>query len=640
MKCLSVWRAVTLPLLVAFAPVIVATPAIATGGNTVSKEMSAAASLARRDADDLADFDRRARMARELGATEVVVTEGLPIAYWELDAADPYPAWFAHHATLFKMFPPAAVRPFMDKEYAARVQRIITQRCRILGKYELKAIWSANEPGVLPEAFFAAHPEYRGPRIDQVTRSKKVYFAPNVSNPDVLAMYREATNALLSACPQIETFLWVTTDAGSGFDWAPGLYPGANGASDNRDVPLADRVVGFMTNIQQAAAASGHRVRININQIPPRPWMIPTFGPDVLENIQRKLSADLAINGKEGPDGRPFETGITRIDGAAFSPVVGLVVPSFDPVARSSGAQSGAHRAYLLGDRESEDFAFRLFKSTADQPMATTAERLAALRRFAASEVGDNQADTLVDAWSALNDVRKYLDVLDFGPMLRMGHVLNRWIERPMVPFPAELTDAEKAGYRRFLFQAGTEESASNLADIQAMRMYEGWGAHLLFQRAIEISMPRVRRAQKDFDTLAGTATPPDAANYWRLTSKRVQALGYLLQSADNMVGYQAQLDRVTALGVKPEAHPVLGAQNDWARADMINTARREIDTAVALDALMSSSSSPLLDLADSDGEETIMKLGPDFQSVLRQKVRTMNAHWRDYDRLFTMPNP
>jgi hypothetical protein len=34
------------------------------------------------------------------------------------------------------------------------------------------------------------------------------------------------------------------------------------------------------------------------------------------------------------------------------------------------------------------------------------------------------------------------------------------------------------------------------------------------------------------------------------------------------------------------------------------------------------------------------MKLGPNFQSVLRQKVRTMNAHWRDYDRLFTMPNP
>jgi len=633
MKCPSGWRAAATMIVMAYTAAA-GMPAAAAGKTAAGRD--SAASAAKRDADDLADFDRRARMSRDLGATEMVVTDGLPIARWEEDPDDPYPAWFAHHATLFKMFPPQAVRPFGDEGYAARIRDVVSRRCQILAKYGLKAIWSANEPGVLPEAFFIAHPDFRGPRIDQVTRSRKAYFAPDVANVEILAMYREAATDLLSACPQVGTFLWVTTDAGSGFDWAPGLYPGANGASENRDQPLADRVVRFMTNVQQAAAQSGHAIRIEINQIPPRPWMIPTFGPDVLENIQRQLPAGLAVNGKEGPDGRPFETGLVRIDDGAFSPVAGLVVPSFDPVAKPSSA----HRAYLLGDRESEDFAFRLLLSTHDQPMSTAAERLTALRRFAVSEAGNAQADTLIDAWSALNDVRKYLAVLDFGPMLRMGHVLNRWIERPMVPFPAELTDAEKAGWRRFLFQARTEEAASDLADIQAMRMYEGWGAHLLFQRAIELSMPRVRRARKDFDDLAASERDPKAANYWRLTANRVQALFYLLQSADDMVAYQAELDRVTAMGAKPEANPVLGAQSDWARADMINIARREIDTAIALDKLMSSSDAPLLDLADDPADETIMKLGPDFQSVLRQKVRTMNGHWRDYDRLFTMPNP
>ena len=452
MKWASGWRVAIGAVAMAIAmAVAAATPTAAASKVAAGKD--SAASTARRDADDLVDFDRRAKMSRDLGATEMVVTDGLPIARWEEDPDDPYPAWFAHHATLFKMFPPQAVRPFVDGAYAARVRNVVARRCQILAKYDLKAIWSANEPGVLPEAFFAAHPDYRGPRIDQVTRSRKTYFAPNVANPEVLAMYREATTDLLSVCPQLETFLWVTTDAGSGFDWAPGLYPGANGASENRDQPLADRVVRFMTNIQQAAAQSGHRVRIEINQIPPRPWMIATFGPDVLENIQRQLPAGLAVNGREGPDGRPFETGLVRIDDGAFSPVVGLVVPSFDPVA----TLSGAHKAYLFGDRESEDFAFRLLLSTRDQPMSTAAGRLAALRRFAVSEVGDARADTLIDAWSALNDVRKYLAVLDFGPMLRMGHVLNRWIERPMVPYPAELTDAEKAGWRRFLSRRGAK---------------------------------------------------------------------------------------------------------------------------------------------------------------------------------------
>ena len=34
-----------------------------------------------------------------------------------------------------------------------------------------------------------------------------------------------------------------------------------------------------------------------------------------------------------------------------------------------------------------------------------------------------------------------------------------------------------------------------------------------------------------------------------------------LLHSADHMVAYQAQLDRVKHLGVKPEPNPALGAR-------------------------------------------------------------------------------
>jgi len=265
-----------------------------------------------RDAEDLARFEHRAALSRQLGATQMVVTEGLPLAMWEMDKDDPYPAWFVHHATLFKIFPPAAIQPYVDMAYAARVQKIVARRCAILRQHGLTAMWSANEPAVLPEPFFTAHPELRGPRIDQIARSRRAHFAPNVDRPEMLAMYRESVRQALAICPEIETFNWVTTDAGSGFDWAPGLYPGANGSSAFRDRPLADRVVGFMRNVQDAARESGHEVRVAINQIEPRQWMIPTFSPDVLENIIRKLPRGLAVNGHEGPDGRPFATGRQR----------------------------------------------------------------------------------------------------------------------------------------------------------------------------------------------------------------------------------------------------------------------------------------------------------------------------------------
>ncbi|HEX8301496.1 hypothetical protein [Sphingomonas sp.] len=596
-------------------------------------------SAARGDAGDagaLASYERRATLSKELGATQMNVTEDLPLAMWEVDGDDPYPAWFVHHATLFKIFPPTQVQPFVDMPYARRVQAIVAKRCAILARLGLTGTWVANEPAVLPEPFFAAHPELRGPRIDHPARSKKTHYAPNVDRPEMLTLYRESVRTALSICPQIETFNWVTTDAGSGFDWTPGLYSGTNGNSDFRDRPIADRVAGFMINIQQAAKEKGHEVRVLINQIEPRQWMVPTFGPDVLENTIRKLPRGLGVNGIEGPDGRRFETS-PRGGRGPFYPLVGLVVPSLAPVPPPS--PSG--RAWVnLGDDESVDFNYRLLKATRGMPMGSLLQRLGALRAFAVVEVGEARADDLVELWSALNDVRQRLDILDFGGMLRFGHVLNRWITRPMVPYPLELTDAEKSDYRRFLFQAKGEEQASNLVDIQAMREYEGWGAKMLFQRTIETAVPRANHALTLALAIRDSTSGDAARRQWDLTAKRIQALIYLMQSADNMVAYQAQLDRVRSIGAKPEENPVLGVQSAWDRSDLMETARKEIDTMVNLKRLLESTDAPILDLAPDARDETIMRLGPNVARQLKRKIDIMQAHWRDYDRMFTVPNP
>jgi hypothetical protein len=293
-----------------------------------------------------------------------------------------------------------------------------------------------------------------------------------------------------------------------------------------------------------------------------------------------------------------------------------------------------------LGDKTTVDFNYRLLKATRGAPMRTLLERVTALRAFAASEVGEDQADSLVEAWSALNDVERNLSILDFGGMLRFGHVLNRWITRPMVPFPEELSADETKDYRQYLFQAKGEEQAADLVDIQAMRAYEGWGAKLLFQRTIELSLPQMRTALGRVGRIRDAAKDEASTKQWDLEGKRLQAVIYLLQSADDMVAYQAQLDRVKALGAKPEANPVLGVQSGWDRTDLMETARREIDTMVDLKGLLDSTDEPILDMAPTAGEETIMRLGPGVSAELRHKIDVMNAHWRDYDRLFTMPNP
>jgi hypothetical protein len=630
-------------LVMGFLPVFLRAQASAPAG-------AAAEDSAARDAADLAQFERKAALSKELGATDVSVTDGLPLATWEMDADDPYPMWFVHHAGLLIIFPPKEVQPYVDMKYAARVQGILAKRCEILGKDGLAGVWNANEPAVMPEAFFTAYPELRGPRIDQPNRSRKAYFAPSVDEPETLLIYREAMQALLKTCPEVEQFNWVTTDAGSGFDWTPSLYPGINGNSNYKNRPMADRVSGFLINAQQAAADAGHQIKINITPIAARQWMLPTFSPDVLRDIVRELPRGLAVQGREGPDGRAFVavTTVGGSGGAAFYPVVGIVVPSIEGGggggmgggAREASGETPARVMFNFGDETTVDFNYRFLKFTRGAPMRTLAERVTMLRAFAVSEVGEDQADNLMEVWSALDDAQRNLAILDFGGMLRFGDVLNRWITRPMVPYPEELTAAEKKDYSAFIFQAKGDEQAADLVDIQAMREYEGWGARLLFQRTIELTLPRMNRALSLVGGIAAASKDDATRAQWELMGKRVQAAICLLQSADDMVAYQAQLDRVKSLGAKPEVNPVLGVQSSWDRTDLMETARKEIDTMVNLDKLLESTSEPILDLAPTAGEETIMRLGPNITVQIKHKIDVMNGHWRDYDRLFTVPNP
>jgi hypothetical protein len=623
------------------------------------------------DAAELATFERKATLAKRLGATHVPITDGLPTSQWQFQPpGDPYPAWFIQRPDFFKLFPASEVEPFVDMNYGRRVAALIEERCKILRRLGLKAHWAANIPQVMPEAFFTAYPQLRGPRVDHPNRSRTARFSMCVDQPETLRLYAVAMKNLLTRCPEIETFSFLTQDSGSGFCWVPALYPGLNGHSDCKDRPMADRISGFLVALKDAAKATGHDVEINLNPVAPRQWMIPSFSPETLDAIVHKLPRGVAVSGREGPDGRAFQ-GLRASDAyarGAFYPVVGLAVPDLrwlragraatrtgaDPASarrlaneqaertpETTASPAVARRMISLRPDEAElEFNGRLVEATQASARGGVVERLAGLRAFAATEAGEAQADALLSVWLLLDDADRRLDALDFGSVLQFGHVLNRWINRPMVPFPDELTDADKSYYRPFLFQAKDEEQAENLIDIQGMRMFDGYGARLLFQRVIETVVPDVESALVHVHRIRDAASDVAAKARWEIYGKRLEVALCLLHSADHMVAYQAQLDRVKSLGIKPEPNAVLGVQSSWDRTDLLETARKEIDNTARLQRLLQSTKEPLLDLASVAGEETIMRLGPGLAGQLKRKIDLMNAHWMDYDRLFTKPNP
>ena len=183
------------------------------------------------DQSELEVFKRKATLAQKLGATHVPISDALPTAQWQFKPAnDPYPAWFIQRPDFFKLFPPPEVQPFVDMGYGRRVATILEERCQILRRLGLKAHWAANIPQVMPEAYFSAFPELRGPRVDQPNRSRTARFSMCVDQPETIRLYAVAIQNLLTRCPEIETFSFLTQDSGSGFCWAPSLYPGLNGA--------------------------------------------------------------------------------------------------------------------------------------------------------------------------------------------------------------------------------------------------------------------------------------------------------------------------------------------------------------------------------------------------------------------------
>ena len=588
-------------------------------------------------ASDLEAFERNAARAKQLGATHVAITEDLPPALWEMDVpGDPYPAWYMYHPGLLKIFPPAALEKYVDRDYAERVAALLQARCEVLRRLGLKAAYTANEPHVLPEAFFADHPDLRGPRVDHANRSRTPRFAPCVDQPATRALYREALQKLLKRLPEVEVFSFTTTDAGSGLCWTPALYPGLNGPTWCQRRPMEDRVSGFLTTLNDAAGQMSRQISVDLVEIAARQWMIPTF--DHPELIARKLPAGMAVNHLEGPDGH--RVAIRRFGGGAgeFAPVVG--VPR--PIAAMRGLMAGGRApggklVVSVGDAVGADLNFKVLEAFRKSGPRNEVDLWTALHDLASQTAGKDKADDLLSLWMATDEAERYLGTLNFGAVLTMGGILTRWVNRPLVPFPENLTKEEKSYYRPFLFQAKGEEQADDLIDIQAMRMYEGWGARLLVQNIIEKATGNLSRAE----TLAarlreGSTSPCD----WVLLGQRLAALQCLVRGVDDIVDYQAQLDRVKALKGKPDPNPVLGAQSGWDRTDLMRLARNEIDNAMRLRQLLLTAKGPLLDLAPTPAEETIRRLGPDLPAQLKRKIDIMNAHWEDYKRLFTTPNP
>lgn len=583
---------------------------------------------------DIKDFEDFAKLAKKSGATHINLSnEDLPFSRWQYDVEnDPYPAWVITNIGLLKIATPQVLKPYLPQDYAERVLSILEERCKVLRKYGLKATFRTFEPQMLPEKVYEDHPLWRGPRVDHPSRSRVARWAPDIDNPEVLQLYKESFAILLQRCPEIEVISLTTNDSGTGLSWSGGLYSGSSGNTFYKTRRTDERISSFFSVFKEVAKTHGVNLDVDIS------WTREEFPEKIAEN----LSEGMAIENLEGPDGAPFksEVGFVMEYHQVLYPVIGIPDP-VEFLEELENANSGkAKRVFvLLGDRFNKALYFDIYDRFNASPTNDIISRLLFLKNLAKEKVGDQSAAQLLNLWLSLREARKPLHFLSLGGhIFSLGGVHQRWLTRPFVPFPEELQAQDKDYYRKFQFQALTEMRANDMADVQAGRVFSGTGWFYV-SGVMQQVKSSVKSARDAIAQLLKSNLKPEQVKEFQLLDLRLQALDLVCNNAANAINYQAQLDRAKANKCEPDPMPVVGTPSSSERSLILETARREIDNTALLIKLLESTDEPILDVAPSKELEDIRRLGPELVNNLKKKLKIMNSHWLDYNRLFTIPN-
>ena len=589
-------------------------------------------------AKDIKEFEDFAKRAKQSGATHINLSnEDLPFSRWEYDVPDdPYPSWVITNMGLLKIATPEVLKPYLPQDYAEKVLSILEERCKVLRKYGLKAAFKTFEPQMLPEKVYEDHPLWRGPRVDHPSRSKTARWAPDIDNSEVLQLYKESFAILLKRCPEIEILSLTTNDSGTGLSWSGGLYNGSTGNTFNKMRRTDERIFSFFSAFIETAKNAGVKMEVDF------------YGTreDSPEKISKSLTEGMAIENFEGPDGRTFksEVGFVMDFYQLLYPVVGIPDPLKFIEELELANKSTAKRLFVLfGDRYNKELYFEIYDKFKINPSNDIITRLVFLKNLAGSKVGEHGSDQLFNLWMALREVRSSLIIGNLGgtggSVFYLGAVQERWLTRPFVPFPEELSPQDRNYYRKFQFQAKSEEEANDMADMQANLTYSGWSGRSFMSRLMSSVRYSVSQAQAANTDLLKLSISPEQNKEFQLLDLRLQALSILCNNAENAISYQAQLDKAKAAEYKPENRPDAGKPSSWERSLILETARREIDNTSWLIQLLESTDSEIFDLAPSKELEDIRRLGPDFKVQLKKKLKIMNEHWLDYNRIYTTPN-
>jgi hypothetical protein len=487
----------------------------------------------------------------------------------------------------------------------------------------MKGALLSNEPFWLPEPVYREHPGWRGARCDHPRRSKHPYYSPCIDNPEVLSLYRYAVKELVSKTG-IDFISFMSNDSGGGLCWSNGTYVGPNGPEACQNRSMSDRINGFLDALSAGAKDAGVDITLSFNAN--IGFKTPEAG---VAEAWRSAKDNYIINGRDNKGGYPL-----------FMPrgerewIRGI--PNLFSLAQAWGSAIKSGKRIVTIQLIETDFGENwnyVENNLGDMP-ATLKGCMDGVYQTAKQIAEEDCADLLTDALYHISEGELHFSHDGLG-LIMYGIVHQRWINRPFVLFPEELTDEERQYYRRFQFQALDEEHANDLLDMQNIECARGFSAAFLLSETARKATASFIKAMIPLAKLA--ERKPELKDKAALRARRLKVYNCLMKTCANAALFQDLADSIDQNAVPP-LDSRWPTRNDPRIERYQNITRSEIDNAYELADLLEGWEEKIFHVTDEENED-IFVFGPNLVSQIRKKAEIMLNHQLDGNRVFERHN-
>jgi hypothetical protein len=590
-------------------------------------------------ASDLGEFARVAEAASALSdryAVRLVVSHlAARNDRPRTDPGDPYLQYSSSFPDLFGFFLPKAIDRYVDGSTVEANTRLAEEKLAVLREHGILGAFLGREPVHEPESLYRRFPQWRGPRIDHPQRSRNPLFAPCLHQPEVQALYREAAQGLAERLPGIDTFYWWTNDSGSGFCWYPYLYPGENGPDACRALGPVPAMAAFHSAILDGSRLGGVTDPMSImtstrvwdhSRMPAGSHVYPSeAGGRKVLSIRAELSLTYPVRYLWDPLER-----LEQIEAIGESDPVAIIWWLSDVYHRTSADSSSTVRQIALWDVATHH--------RADGDRSSGGRTL--LAEFAAAHFGQQASGDVVDGWMGMHEA---FAIQRDNPVPRWitpylptyGAVSHRWLTRPMVAFPAELSPDEEADFLPYIFAIGDDARRNDLLDLHGSSAAGVADPHDIHRQHFTRIAAALERAGGSFDRASQKAVGP-AQSELATTARAAMLLAGIWRSCENWIEFAVLRGQGVARPLD-DGVPLTAAEQTRAEAFrglITGVMRDELDNMLSFQALLGTDPETVVARGTVPEHEDTFTLAPNLAAQLTTRRATMLAHWQDAARL------